>query len=49
MEIKKLSSILKSYDLFHISCVPIEATQILSQAFPDEVANKGVIRGDNVE
>jgi hypothetical protein len=35
-------------DLFHLSCVPLEATQILCEAFPDEMANNGAIRYDNV-
>jgi hypothetical protein len=33
---------------FYAPCVPYETTQILSEAFPDAIDNKLVIRNDNV-
>jgi hypothetical protein len=33
--------------MLHTSWVPLETKKICSEAFPDGVDNKGVIRGDN--
>jgi hypothetical protein len=59
MGVKKSSSILKTkltlisrkkrmiQTMFHVPCAPHETLQIFSEAFPDAMDNKGVIRRKN--